>query len=921
MPKKKRKKDNRKGKDILRKIFEFLRDNPNYIINPRLDARRFRMSRKDFSSVLKMAVNENFLVEIPTQDPKNPVLYFANISNYYSPKFLFESIPSHALREILSPLEMGEERSVSDLARNYFGDDKMGLDFILTLLEYLVSKGLLSRKLRSRKGILFKKTYLGLELSIDQQAVLTLEADNAELEKIITEQKKTGHQISSLSDAREIVSSELQRIIVPTISLPSLPPSDPVSLLFLSEVLIGNRNTDFDLLETAFHYYSSKGVNASIASGLIQGNFVGLNPDKTRLLVPSLDINSQFKIAGILIEELKKISGNVFVVLGSDDMELAKSYAYLAHAAEGGINFLGFLPNITYELKRRLDALRLQRKIKIQYESIIHYQYRIGRSLYNMGEVWEKIGIYKSEYRLIIEIITAIKRGIPYPSVYEAVVDVNVLREVLESLSNSYTGGFERKLYITPNSLFLKIHGKTIRIENNPLLFSRVTQYVNPAEILRKILGIYGSSKELPYMIFATGQEIFYTTFIPPGPKNNDGCWIVSLPGLQDSSLEVEGRIPKFSMVQSSRSHRQTTVRKIPASPGVLGVELSEDGRVCFEVLNKTAQRVIESSSGEEEVIHRIAFLTDIHFGSISMEPELVMRFCDYSLYQRKCDVLCVGGDIIQGVNYPATFVENSPHRLISIASQQRFVMETIFPLIVAAPNLQTILGVTGNHESNTFGVNITGNDPLNFLEMSIRNYVNAQKALGHAPIIKEVRFANRIRVKGVEPSVGGAIETFPFISGEFSGFRLAMTHRFQRFGYGSPTSQQISWLRNMATSAVNYDILVAGDKHSLWMGQVADKVLIHLPAAAHQTGYELSQGLRSTVMFVVLELSNKKPIRIEFIPRTFLEEQYKCASPMLVGKDDLLKLPKHGSKEFEEGRLSPFVEEIISRINKYDDE
>jgi hypothetical protein len=104
-------------------------------------------------------------------------------------------------------------------------------------------------------------------------------------------------------------------------------------------------------------------------------------------------------------------------------------------------------------------------------------------------------------------------------------------------------------------------------------------------------------------------------------------------------------------------------------------------------------------------------------------------------------------------------------------------------------------------------------------------------------------------------------------------------------------------------------------------MGQVADKVLIHLPAAAHQTGYELSQGLRSTVMFVVLELSNKKPIRIEFIPRTFLEEQYKCASPMLVGKDDLLKLPKHGSKEFEEGRLSPFVEEIISRINKYDDE
>ena len=162
-----------------------------------------------------------------------------------------------------------------------------------------------------------------------------------------------------------------------------------------------------------------------------------------------------------------------------------------------------------------------------------------------------------------------------------------------------------------------------------------------------------------------------------------------------------------------------------------------------------------------------------------------------------------------------------------------------------------------------------------------------------------------------------GDIVNWPFFADTICGFKVAIQHMWQPFGGKDTASDAITWLKNMARAARSIDVLLGGHKHSVYMAQVADKLAVSSGAAAGQSGYELQRGLMSTVVFTLIEFSNRKGITVEFVPWEFLEK-YKFQSPAYKGKDELFVRPAPGTKEYKQGKMAPYIENMIDELTQY---
>ncbi|MEX2052598.1 MAG: hypothetical protein WD898_00005 [Candidatus Paceibacterota bacterium] len=120
-----------------------------------------------------------------------------------------------------------------------------------------------------------------------------------------------------------------------------------------------------------------------------------------------------------------------------------------------------------------------------------------------------------------------------------------------------------------------------------------------------------------------------------------------------------------------------------------------------------------------------------------------------------------------------------------------------------------------------------------------------------------------------------------------------------------------------MARAGRALDILIGGDKHSVWMTQLGDKQIVQAAAAASQSGYELARGLMSTVMFTLIEFSNREGITIEFVPWEFLMN-YKLQAPAYKGLEKDLRRPERGTRDYRLGRMAPYIENMIDEQTQY---
>lgn len=850
----------------------------------------FRGDKDKIRGKLLRLSGASLIVNIPGEHH----MFFSNSRGFYEAGELLKLIPSREQDRIAAQVARGP-MTVARIAQELYGK-RVGEVFLATYLSDLVAHDLLSLE---DDG--YAPTQMGKEFGFDAQSVKTISTMQLE-NRLHVDSEEKAPNFKSLEQVSSALKEDRTSHLVHPVDLDGeLRNKESVTMLLIAEILFGNQDTASDLLMWALNQTNP---DIAIVSGLVQGTFSATHVKKARVLAEKMKLNKigpQFSAAGLLLAKLEAITkGTVGVVQGDDDFEIAENYASLAQLAEGQFWSFGVnTKSLSAELRRQLLIREQRTKHRIQWETIIPYQLRIGRSLKNVNEVFRAIGVMKSEYRLIIEILCARRNGFEYPKEYERVVNVEAL-----------LGNVGRRV-VTPDSLSLKFWDKEIRFVHSTQ-FSDVTQYVDPLMTLEKMTRHLGARDiKMPWMTIDGHQEFFYGTYF-------QGHWVMTMPGMQDATLAAQYRKKVFaSRVLTSKAHRQNTFRKSPTTPGMPEFTLLKDGRLRLRLLNDTAKRVIESQRGKPEENHVVGFLTDTQFGSITMQPELVAKYVDYALYARKATRLRLNGDILQGVIYPSFFAENRPIRLNSVDSQQRFTLKLLTPLIYTAPFLRDMYAWQGNHEWQIWSNNITGENAMFFLEADLNGFIEGQKRAGIKPILQHANTISRIMWKRtVNPGPDRIL--YPFFAEEIAGFKIAYTHMWQPYGGGrTPVDQPRKWLSNMADAAGDIDLLMGGHLHSVWMAQEYGKFLLHNASAASQSGYELARGLMSTVMFTLLHISNRTGITVEFVPWQFLEK-YRCQSPALRGKDKLLELPPEDSHEYALGKYSPFIEKLIDELTYY---
>ncbi len=821
-------------------------------------------------------------------------LFFANASGFYKSGELQKLVPSREQNRIAAQFVQGP-MTVTRIAQQLYGK-RVGELFLTAYLTDFVERGLLSFE-----DDKYAKTKHGHEFGIDAQSVKTLDAMELE-NKLHVKSEEKAPDFKSLGEVSAALKKNREDLTVHPVDLnDEIGSKSAVTLLLGAEFLFGNQDTAMELLEWAL---TQTRPDISLVTGLVQGTFSAVQTKKARVLAEEQKLNKigpQISSAGLLLKALERITkGTVGVVQGDDDFMTAENYANIAMLAEGhswtfGIN----KKSLSAELNRQLFIREQRLKQYIQWENIIPYWYRIGRSLKNAAEMYEAIGVPKSEYRLIIEILCALRNHFPYPKEYEEMVNVPALQ-----------GNVGRRI-VSPDSLSLKFWDKEIRLVHSTQ-FSDVTQYVDPLATLEKITRHMGARDiKMPWMTIDGHQEFFYGTYF-------QGHWVMTLPGMQDATLAAQYRKKVFhTRVLTSKAHRQNTFRKSPATPGMPEFTFLKDGRIRLRLLNDTTKRVLEAQRGKPEESAYICYVNDTQFGSITMQPEFLMKYMDYSLYACKATRLRFNGDILQSVMYANVFAENRPIRLVSVDSQQRFAVAVMVPLIHDAPALRCVNAWMGNHEWATWGNSLTGENALYFLEAELKGFIEGQKRAGKNPLLSDASTISRIMwKKTVNPGPDRIL--YPMFMEKVGGFTIAYAHQWQPFGGGrTPVDQPRKWLSNMADAAGPLDLLMGGHLHSLWWAQEYGKFLLQNAAAASQSGYELARGLMSTVMFTQLHVSNRTGITIEFIPWQFLQK-YRCRSPYLRGMDKALELPPDDSREYAIGEYSPFVTRIIDELTYY---
>ncbi len=823
--------------------------------------------------------------------------YVCNLPGFYPPEETFKLVPDGVKRAVQhtfdSMVQVGKKPkplTLDFLAEEFEG--KIGADLLSSLLDYYVTKGVVETK----KGN-FCLTQAGATYGLDEQSLKTFSAATLENQLFLEGERST--TIVTLDEAEKVLAEEMRNKTVVPIVLDELAGKDSVKIAFLAEVLFGNQNTDLSLLN---YILPRTEADVIVVSGLVQGVFAGLKVDKRRILSEAFGkIGTQYALAGELNRKLEQIATTrVIDISGDDDWEHAVSVARLLQLGEGKWwNYGVSTSSLSTELKRRLAIAEYYKKLGIQWERVIIYQRRIHRSLLNADEVEQIIGVHKSEYRLIIEILVAKRNNFSYPKDYEKVVNVEALF------------GNVGKRIVTPDPAPIIIGDKEIKVVHN-VAFSDITQYVDPMlppEMILRNLAARGV--KLPFALVYCHQERFGAYYL-------QGHWLIGLPGMQNTATSSRFDMKTFSTrVLSSKSLRQETFRKEPVTPGVMDLEILKDGRTRFHFWNNKIREKVESQKSEPEVSEGVCLLTDLQHGSITMCPELEIAFTDYSLYGCKDTRLWLNGDIIQGTNYFQTFSENRPYRMVSIDSQQRFTDKILSPLIFNAPSLRDFFAWLGNHEYNTFGSNISGVNHLAFLEFKLQGYLEGLKMAGKDTPLRNALTINRIRMLNSHNPYGDIVN-WPYFTDTVAGFKAALSHMWRFCGRGrTPIHEASRWMRGMAKTASDIDIMFGGHVHSFWMGMEAEKLMVQLAAAAGLSGYEMGLGVMSTVLFTRVIFSNRNGITIEVVPWQFLEN-YKLQCPTYKGKEELLKRPKRGSLEYKYGKMSPYIEGMIDELTQY---
>jgi len=845
--------------------------------------------------LLSKFVEWGALTQTKSPDQKHNI-YLCNLPEFYSVEELQNLNPEHHKVKILKACGHKWQSVESISAQVHISPW-----FLEEVFDAYVEEGLLEKK-EGQKENKYRLARGLQEMGISAESIKALGVIKA---NNLLEQQEEAESMSkdfeSLDELIELQEEDLKNKTVEP--RPILVSGDSLKLSFIGELAIGHQFSDVKLIRYFLKELERFSPDLSINSDFVQGDFRGIQVDRLRTHTRLGGLNKvarQYKGANKVLCSLEKVAKQkVFYQLSDDDHQISVSRALIAMQTYMGLRRSGLSSLFPEEIKR-LSGEDFRRFMKFQWQVIQPYMYRIGRSLLNTKEVENIIGDSHSEYLLIVFILLFEKRGIPIPEKWKLVVDMEAL----------HGDKAKSKRIVTPDPILLRLpenfgNKEILVVHNNG--FSPVTMYLNslliPETVIRQL---QMRGEETPFMLLDFHQERFCGTKVGKTIGGRNDTYIFNLPGAKNTILDASNKIKSFNSINilTDKVHRQNTFRKEPSTSAITCFEIFPDGRLKFRLLTHRMERVLEACKDKPEQRELMAIFQDLQLGSIQMRPEWSIKAADYALYTRQVSIIDFNGDIIHGINYPQTYSENRPKRLVSIRSQQAFTKRLFLPFF-PAPNIKKVRMRIGNHEWNTFGTAAAGQNNLVFFADALADF-HAGKG---QPL--DVICYSRVRLKNTA-NPGGATVNWPYTAEEVAGFKYAIQHKWAMHEGGSGLKTMTEWAMRMAGCVGDVDLLIAAHKHMFAVALIAEKLFLQLPGMVDQSGYELAGGYMPQSLFPLIEFSNREGITVELVPIEFLES-YKCVSPAYkeIDSQGLLDRPKPGTREYAFGLDSPYIQRL----------
>lgn len=427
------------------------------------------------------------------------------------------------------------------------------------------------------------------------------------------------------------------------------------------------------------------------------------------------------------------------------------------------------------------------------------------------------------------------------------------------------------------------------------------------------------------------------------------GILTIVSPGLRNTANFNHADI--LDQFQQDHAHRAAYLEKEIKRPSVLILSGGGNQPYRFEIINARFLKKIRDAANEKEENHTIALISDVHPGSPTHQAEAFVKYLKLALIDQKADRLYGIGDLVHGRNYP-DFVnegerssDGGPGK-IRIDTQTQLLLGELEPFLRAAPKLELMKLVSGNHEKNSkyrdTGVeyalrelealgNFIGDENRmsdQFAASQIQTMISSKKELEDlaASLGSNAPDSLKKQIDDLGEKINKSVrEGRPYMTAELytdiyiprgnnkspdyvpnaeifkdvvAGYTIAGQHRWNDGGMahrpgggaGGVASME-NWIIGNGKYAEPLDILLGGHYHHFHSSEFLDKLLLSLSSFASLSNFELHKGLNSTVGGVILKLSNKIAPVIEFYPRHLLEGKHDDVFDYFGGKDNFDRL------------------------------
>jgi hypothetical protein len=692
---------------------------------------------------------------------------------------------------------------------------------------------------------------------------------------MINSNAESAHQLLSIvpdEGLEDLSSSYLRNAQETAVSQVEFKTKKPeVSVLYMSELLLGNQNSATDFYINTMNQISqlpeTMKPDVIVLSGFMQGDFKFFNKKQRATLVPELNsMDRQFHEAREMIKLATKTGSRVIYNMSNDDRRIASEYTVevfrkmldLAnqHAKaqnkeidhEAGQATLGI-----WGVDKLKQHPQWQEHLQFQIDTIFPYCLRSGRRLRSATEMalFTEGKIEIDEYMMLYKTCKRIKHGKEPRNKYVKWLDMESLKDTDFNIVDDFN-----------------LHIKTKGTEYNDWIrhslgFSTEPMYQNHMKPLLNILGQLATSgfKTPDMLVTEHNQEAVGVSSL--------NSWGISSGGLI-RARNMLGQKGSKSDAGGDVSKRMISTRGRFPEPSATAHTRTDDGshKVTFflDSLNEKSDSLTDRMA--------IVELCDLQTGSITARPDILAKYLDWIRVKaigESATSFLFGGDMIHGRNYSNFPMESQSTGLMSVDSQKLFntrMFETAFSDVTydEMNALDRVLVQPGNHEWNSGTFKWHGDSFTDYL-----NGVFRELYLGAGFTKEEAR--SRVRSHDALMTQRGE-----YISGGYTGIEyfgdygvLIQHYLLDRGGKGSggdiPVYQTHHYAVGAGEMMKNIDILMQGHWHHPQYAVLGgNKLGIVGGSIAGLSHYELTRGYRATIAGTITRIGGGLPVEVEFI-------------------------------------------------------